>query len=71
MVSCRGVSRYEKSSGTGRSVERTMAVSLPLRAVSALANLSESPMVADISKKVDWGIVSSGTCQATPRSRSA
>ncbi len=39
--------------------------------MSASSKNVTSPSVADISRKRDCGSVSSGTCQATPRSRSA
>ena len=48
-----------------------MAVGRPLSRVSSSAKKVTSPSVADMSRKRACGRVSSGTCQATPRSRSA
>jgi hypothetical protein len=59
------------SSGTGRTLEVTAAVGLPFSAVSFSSKKELSPMVALIKRKVACGKESSGTCQATPRSRSA
>ena len=70
MVSCSGVSRYSKSSGTGRCPLRTTAISRPVMACRLCSMARVSPSVADISRKVVSGIASSGICQATPRSRS-
>ena len=66
-----GISEYEKSSGTGRSDDRTETLGRPLRRVSASSKNAVSPSVADISRNRVYSSVSSGTCQATPRSRSA
>ncbi len=71
MVSWIGVSRYSKSSGTGRSSERTTASARSVNEGIFSTNSDTSPKVADISKNVAWGSVSSGICQALPRSGSA
>ena len=57
--------------GTGRVALRTAAVVRPVCALSSLSNRRVSPSVADISTNCAWGSVSSGTCQAQPRSGSA
>ena len=49
----------------------TLTVGSRFSAVSASSKNRVSPRVADISRKRVFGSVSSGTCHATPRSRSA
>jgi hypothetical protein len=71
MVSCRGVSRYSKSSGTGRVRPRTTDTSRPLKVSRFFSIGVVSPSVADIKRKVVSFNVMSGSCQASPRSRSA
>ncbi len=65
-----GTSRYSKSSGTGRTSDLTTAVGFPVRCVRYFSNCSVGPKVALMSRNVARDSVSSGTCQATPRSRS-
>ena len=69
-VSWSGVSAQVWLRGTGRSTEVTTAVSRPVRRVRSSTNLVTSPRVADISTNWACGRVSSGTCQAQPRSGS-
>ena len=71
MVSCRAVLRYSYSSGTGRVALRMAAVVRPVRSLSSISNRRVSPSVADMSTNWACGSVSSGTCQAQPRSGSA
>ena len=66
-----GSSEYSCASGTGRSVEVTATVGRPVSRVSSSSKNVVSPSVADIRRKRACGSVSSGTCHATPRSRSA
>jgi hypothetical protein len=70
-VSCNGVTRYEYVRGTGRTAERTTAVSRPVRRVRSSWNRVTSPSVADISRNWVSASSSNGTCQAQPRSGSA
>ncbi len=70
-VSWSGVSRHSNSSGTGLVVELTTAASTPVASSRRRAIPDMSPSVADISRKRACGSVTSGTCQAQPRSRSA
>ena len=46
------------------------ATSRPVRSLMLCSMALVSPSVADIRRKVAWGRVRSGICQATPRSRS-
>ena len=71
MVSCSAVLRYSYSSGTGRVALRMAAVVRPVRSLSSTSNRRVSPSVADMSTNWACGSVSSGTCQAQPRSGSA
>ena len=43
----------------------------PVQLVNSSSKNAVSPRVADISRNRAWGSVNNGTCQATPRSRSA
>ncbi len=70
MVSWSGVSRYSKSSGTGRCSELTSATSIPVRSWICSPIEETSPRVADIRRNRVCGSVISGICQATPRSGS-
>ncbi len=70
MVSWSGVSRYSNSSGTGREAFRTATTSRPVTSRSDASMARVSPSVADMSRKRVRSSMSSGTCQATPRSRS-
>ena len=71
MEACSGSTPYSKRRGTGRSAERTVVVSRPVRRFSSSAKRSVGPNVADISTNWHCGSVSSGTCQAQPRCGSA
>ena len=71
MVSSTGVRRNDQSSGTGRVADRTVAVGRPVRRVRSASRSVTSPRVADMRISCVWGRVSSGTCQAQPRSGSA
>ena len=51
--------------------DETVTVGRPFSRVSSSSKKVVSPSVADISRKRACGKVNSGTCQATPRSRSA
>ncbi len=70
IVALRGVRRYSKTSGTGRTAERTTATGRPVRRASPFSMALVSPRVADM--RTNCARVSSrrGTCQAQPRSGS-
>ena len=62
---------WPMGSGQAAGPDFTVTVGRPFKRVIASSKNRVSPSVADISRKRAFGIVSSGTCQATPRSRSA
>ena len=63
----KGVSRYSKVSGTGRSLPATVTVGLPVRPVRSSSNLVVGPRVADMRRNCVSVSSSSGTCHAQPR----
>lgn len=65
------VSEYSKASGTGRGASSITSTAVPVIFSSLSAMGETSPNVALISRNCVWGRVSSGTCQAHPRSASA
>ena len=70
MVSWRGVTAYENSRGTGRSVPVMTAVERPVRRVRSSVNIVTSPSVADMRTNCACGSSMIGTCHAQPRSGS-